>query len=112
VDLSRVLWIGGPDDGPRAAVAAAVAERLGVPVRAGGGDFRALLAELRALDADRVLVEGDIEAKSVAAVLYRSEQALFIGDGDLDVPILRLDALSPSLPLEELVDEAAHRLSR
>lgn len=111
MDLSHVVWVGGPDDGPRAAVAAAAAARAGVPLHH-VSDIRASLVELRALDADGAVAEGDMEPKSVAAVLHRPGQAVFVGDAGRDVAILRLDALSAELPLEELVAEVAQRLRR
>jgi hypothetical protein len=112
VDLSRVLWIGGPDDGPRSAVAAGVAARLGLALHPAGGGFRALLAELRVLDADALVVEGDFEPKDVAAVLHRADQAVFVGDSGRDVQVLRLASLPASLDVDDLVEEAAQRLSR
>ena len=106
------MWIGGPDDGPRAAVAAGVAQRLGLQVRSASGDFRSLLADLRALDAPGVVAEGAFEPKDVAAVLHRPGQALFVGDAGRDVQVLRFDSLPATLPLQQLVDEAVQRLSR
>lgn len=111
MDLSHVVWIGGPDDGPRAAVAARVAERLGVPLHH-VSEVRASLAELRALDAAAVVAEGDLEPKSVAAVLHRPGQAVFVGDSGRDVGILRLEALPADAPVDDLVEAALQCLSR
>ena len=105
MDLSGVLWIGGVGR----ELADALGERFAIGVRyvddAGFQAFRALLAELESLDADRLLVAGALPPPAVAAVLRRPGQAVFVGD-DRDVGVLRL----ASLPAGASSDDVAAAL--
>jgi len=90
VNLSAVLWICGRG---RLGVADEVGEQLAMSVRhVVLGDYRAfrdLLHSLRELDAERLVVAGELPVPAVAAVGGR---AVFLGE-DRDAGILRIPCL-------------------
>ncbi len=145
MDLSDVLWIGGAEGSGTAALADALSRRFGLQrysldeqaaahearmprtelhadplqrfVTTSRHRFRLVLEDLAGLPAaGPTLVEGiELLPTSVAAVLRRPEQALFLvgGSKPLDLRIareavdLRLHVLRADRPLAELVEAAA-----
>ena len=100
MDLTGVLWICGRG---RLGVADEVAERLGLAVRhvvlSDYRAFRDLLHELRRLDAQRLVVAGELPVPAVAAV---GGNAVFVGD-DRDARILRIPCLSADASADEVI---------
>ena len=136
MDLAHVLWIGGPQGSGTNDLARALVSRFGlalysVPEHTAAhavrmpivGEssalttarhrFRLVLEDLRELEGDGVIVEGEeLLPTSVSAVLRFADQALFLlpPDGGIflwEARDLRLQALPCDRPLEELAARAA-----
>ena len=137
MDLSDVLWIGGPPGSPTNELARLLATRFDLrlysvlehtaahasrmPVVGDSAApttarhrFRLVLEDLRELDGARgVIVEGEeLHPTSVSAVLRVPDQALFLApaEGGLyswEARDLRLRVLPLGCPLDELVELAA-----
>ena len=139
MDLSHVLWIGGPEAGVRSAVSRAVADRFGFAVYAlaehateheprmpaalsevtqARHRFRLVLEDLRDVAGPGLVVEGEeLLPTSVSAFVRSQDQALFIlpaGESPLarEARELRFAVLPAEAPLDELVELACVHFAR